>query len=40
MKRASVYGIAIGLATVAFIFNTFTGIAESCVLRQQPPSVH
>ena len=39
-KLASVYGILIVLAIVASILNAFTGLAESWVLRWQPPSVH
>ena len=39
-KLASVYAILIVLAVVAGILNTFTGLAESRVLRWQPPSVH
>ncbi len=38
-KMASVYGILIVLAIVASILNAFTGLAESWVLRWQPPSV-
>ena len=39
-KMASVYAILIVLAIVASILNTFTGLAESWVLRWQPPSVN
>ena len=39
-RMASVYAILIVLAIVASILNTFTGLAESRVLRWQPPSVH
>ena len=39
-KLASVYAILIVLAIVAGILNAFTGLAESWVLRWQPPSVH
>ena len=39
-KMASVYAILIVLAVVASILNTFTGLAESWVLRWQPPSVN
>ena len=37
-KLSSVYAILIVLAVVASILNTFTGLAESWVLRWQPPS--
>lgn len=36
----NVYAILIVLAVVASILNTFTGLAESWVLRWQPPAVH
>ena len=36
----NVYAILIVLAVVASILNRFTGLAESWVLRWQPPSVH
>ena len=39
-KLASVYAILIVLAIVAGILNAITGLAESWVLRWQPPSVH
>ena len=39
-KLASVYAILIVLAVVAGILNSVTGLAESWVLRWQPPSVH
>lgn len=38
-RLASVYAILIVLAVVASILNTFTGLAETWVLRWQPPSV-
>lgn len=39
-KLASVYAILIVLAIVAGMLNALTGLAESRVLRWQPPSVH
>ena len=39
-RMSSVYAILIVLAVVASILNTFTGLAESWVLRWQPPAVH
>ena len=39
-KMANVYGILIVLAIVASILNAVAGLAESWILRWQPPPVH